>query len=160
MWFLCPLPVKLSLDLYSPHTLQLMFFLCHTDSFGFAGAKVRNYWQTNEYPIGFIGKGLTSPWEAIFGMAEVSAMPKIATYGCMPARKQVAQIRGNIVDQSEIGTMFSGTCAPRFLSCSLMRWLSRITPLSDLPKVWLWKRLLPPEAVNRRADDIFGLFGE
>ena len=117
--------------------VPLMFVLCHTDSFGFAGAKVRNYWQTNEYPIGFIGKGLTAPREATFGMAEVSAMPKIATHDCMPARKQGAYIRGNIVDQSEIGTMFSGTCAPHFLSCSLMRWLSRITPLSDLPKVWL-----------------------
>ena len=41
--------------------VPLMFVLCHTDSFGFAGAKVRNYWQINEYPIGFIGKGLTAP---------------------------------------------------------------------------------------------------
>ena len=111
--------------------MSLMFLLCHTDSFGFAGAKVRNYWQTNEYPIGFIGKGLTSPREAILGMAEVSAMPKITTHGCQPARKQGTHIRGNIVDQSEIGTMFSGTCAPRFSSCSLMRCLSRITFSSD-----------------------------
>ena len=109
--------------------MPLMIVLCHTDSFGFAGAKVRYYWQINEYPIGFIGKGLTTPREAILGMAEVSAMPKIATHGCLPARKQGTHIRGNIVDQSVIGTMFSGTYAPRFLSCSLMRWLSRITRL-------------------------------
>ena len=111
--------------------MPLMFVLCHTDSFGFAGAKVRNYCHINEYPIGFIGKGLTSPREAIFGMVEVSAMPKIATHGCMLARKQGAHICGNIVDQSEIGTMFSGTCAPHFTSCSLMRCLSRITFSSD-----------------------------
>ena len=83
-----------------------MFLLCHTDSFGFAGAKVLNLRHINEYPIGFIGKGLTSPREAILGMAEVSAMPKIATHGCLSARKQGAHIRGSIVDQSEIGTMF------------------------------------------------------
>ena len=38
-----------------------MFLLSHTDSFGFAGAKVLNLWHINEYPIGFIGKGLTLP---------------------------------------------------------------------------------------------------
>ena len=29
-----------------------------------------------------------------------------------------------------------------------------------LAKIWLWKRLLPPEAVTRRAGHIFGLSGE
>ena len=37
--------------------MPLMFFLRHTDSFGFAGAKVLNLLHINEYPIGFIGKG-------------------------------------------------------------------------------------------------------
>lgn len=40
------------------------------------GCKGTKYLVYKESPIGFVGKGLTTSWEAIFGMVEVSAMPR------------------------------------------------------------------------------------